>query len=248
MPQVFHNFEGGTSGTNVASGAASNSDTAGNNYFDAVSIAAPGVAEFTNTQAQQGTNSMRVSTSGGSGVDAYVAWSTQRGTLVDNYSSFMFRSSTAVPGAAFPICYFTNTAGGVVNGRVIFAADGTIRASGPDNLVSSAGGPAISADTWYRIEVNTFADAAVGFLRVVVYTPYGTVSISDVQSGTSGGAASTGKSWWGTLGTTNFPASGASVYYDYITDAASTWVGAPASPGSTNAPQVLRTVRSTARW
>lgn len=172
-----NSFEGGSNGTTITTG---NSGGSSGDAFD--NAPAPGTGAtmtFSTAQAAHGSVSMSTSTSGTS-TTAYAGY-----TLATVASDFVraYYRFTSLPSAQQVILRYLSS--GSQSLRVNVTTAGLVEVRNAANTVVGTTTSAISAGSWFRIELNPTFSTTVGAIALRLYlTPDGT-SISDSLNLTS---------------------------------------------------------------
>lgn len=157
-----NSFEGGSDETAITNG---NSGGTSGTAFTSPTAGTGATVVYDNAQSHLGTFSCRTST-GGTSALAYVNWSITSGT--GDYSRGHFRF-TSLPSAQQGILRYLG--GGAQCIRVNVRTDGKLEIRDAANGVITGGTTtnAISAGSWFRVEVHVTASTTVGAVEMRLY-------------------------------------------------------------------------------
>jgi hypothetical protein len=228
VTQLANNFEGGTDGTTITTG---NSGGASGNAFDGVDIPSGAVVAFTNTQAYQGSLSVRCGSRATGGICG-VHWQTSLGTLGDHYDRCFFRTDV-IPSVNADIIYLLDAALTTTLASIRLLSSGKLDIRNNTGALVATSTTVLSANTWYRLEWFIHQNASTGYLTLRIYTNPAASVAGYAEEINAGGATAT----WGVavcgykafvagIADPNFPSSTQYLYFDALAAGnATTWNG-----------------------
>lgn len=163
MAQLTANFEAGTNGSNITTGAGE----ASANAWDVVTIGALQGFSYDNTHAQ-GNLAAKVVASG-SGAVSYGAWTTSLGTITDHYGrAYLYLTANPGDSARFLVLRSGGT-GGTISAALRVHSTGVIRCLGSANAFIQDTTNTISLNQWIRVEWHIIHSATVGQIEVKLF-------------------------------------------------------------------------------
>lgn len=173
-----NSFEGGSDETTLTTG---NSGGTSGNAFDSVSVGTGATLVFDNAQAAPslGSFSLRTST-GGTSALAYASWTLA--SVTTDYCRGYFRF-TSLPSAQQNFIRYLSA--GSQSLRVNVTTGGLVEVRNAANSVVGTTTNAITAASWFRVEMFTTFSATVGAIVLRLYLSANSTSITETLNLTS---------------------------------------------------------------
>lgn len=212
-----NSFEGGSNGTTLTQGSGGNTGGTSGDFLDNVSVGTGATVAFSTAQAAHGTVSMNAVTTGTSSL-AYAGW-----TLASVASDF---SRTYCRFASLPSAqqlFMRYLSSGSQSVRVNVTTTGTIEVRNAANTVVGTTTSAISANSWFRVELSVTFSATVGAVTLRLYLTPDSTTISD--SLTLSSLALTASASELRFGVGAAMANTSSMFFDDIATEGATWHG-----------------------
>jgi hypothetical protein len=168
-----NSFEGGSNGTTLTQGSGGNTGGSSGDFLDSVSVGTGATVAFSTAQAAHGSVSMNTVTTGTSAL-AYAGWTLA--SVASDFSRAYCRFATLPSAQQLFMRYLSSGSQSV---RVNVTTAGLIEIRNAANTVVGTTTSAISANSWFRVELSVTFSATVGAVTLRLYLTPDSTTISD---------------------------------------------------------------------
>jgi RHS repeat-associated protein len=179
---VANSAEGGTAGTTVT---ASNSGGGSGNAFTDVSLGTGAALVYSTAAAEHG--SLGYALTGTSGTSTFVGWNTLSTTSAA--LRFYYNPGSTLPSTAIRLADIRDSAGTAA--RIVLSASNQLLVQNTAGTTITTFPTALSAHTWYRIEIAISVSATAATINAAYYPGDSSTPVDPVYATTTGNTGTT---------------------------------------------------------